>query len=62
LTLCNETGAVFASKPDADLVGLDAALTAPGEIDERKTKVVEMRFFSGMTLEEAANVLKVSAV
>ncbi len=53
--------AVFASEPDADLIELDDALTALAKIDERKAKVVELRFFGGMTLEEAANVLKVSA-
>jgi RNA polymerase sigma factor (TIGR02999 family) len=53
--------AVFASKPDADLVELDDALEALAEIDARKAKVVELRFFGGMTLEEAAEVLKVSA-
>jgi RNA polymerase sigma factor (TIGR02999 family) len=53
--------AVFASKPDADLIELDDALTVLAKIDERKAKVVELRFFGGMTLEETANVLKVSA-
>ena len=52
---------VFASEPDADLVELDHALTALAQIDARKAKIVEMRFFGGMTLEEAAEVLEVSA-
>jgi len=52
---------VFASKPDADLIELDDALTALAKNDERKAKVVELRFFGGMTLEEAAEVLEVSA-
>jgi RNA polymerase sigma-70 factor, ECF subfamily len=53
---------VFAHKPDSDLIKLDEALTALAEIDERKAKVVELRFFGGMTLQEAADVLNVSAV
>jgi RNA polymerase sigma factor (TIGR02999 family) len=53
--------AVFAPKPDADLIELDDALTALEEIDPRRAKVVELRFFGGMTLGEAAEVLEVSA-
>jgi len=53
--------AVFASKPDADLIELDDALTALAEIDERKAKVVELRFFGGMTLEEVADALSLSS-
>jgi len=52
---------VFAARPDADLIELDDALAALAEIDARKAKVVELRFFGGMTLEEAAEVLEVSA-
>ena len=43
-----------------DLVALDAALTALSEIDARKARVVEMRFFGGLTAEETATVLDVS--
>ena len=53
--------ALFAKKPDTDLVRLDDALTALASIDPRKAQVVELRFFGGLSLEEAANVLKVSA-
>jgi len=53
--------AVFASRPGADLIGLDEALTALAKIDPRRAKVVELRFFGGLTLEEAAEVLEVSA-
>ena len=49
------------SRPDADLVELDDALTALAEVDPRKARVVELRFFGGLNLEEAAEVLKVSA-
>lgn len=43
-----------------DLVALDRALDALAAFDERKAKVVEMRFFGGLTVEETAEVLKVS--
>ena len=43
-----------------DLVALDDALTALAEVDLRKSKVVELRFFGGLSVEEAAEVLKVS--
>ncbi len=52
---------IFAPEPDADLIDLDDALTALAEVDPRRAKVVELRFFGGMTLEEAAEVLKISA-
>jgi len=44
----------------ADLVALDDALRALAEIDARKSRVVELRFFGGLSVEEAAEVLKVS--
>jgi RNA polymerase sigma-70 factor (ECF subfamily) len=43
-----------------DLVALDEALTALAAIDSRKGRVVELRFFGGLTAEETAEVLKVS--
>jgi RNA polymerase sigma-70 factor (ECF subfamily) len=45
---------------DMDLVALDQALDALSAIDERKTRVVELRFFGGLSIEETAEVLKVS--
>ena len=43
-----------------DLVALDEALTALAEVDPRKSQVVEMRFFGGLSVAEVAAVLKVS--
>jgi RNA polymerase sigma-70 factor, ECF subfamily len=43
-----------------DLVKLDDALKALAEVDLRKSKVVELRFFGGLSVEESAEVLKVS--
>jgi RNA polymerase sigma-70 factor (ECF subfamily) len=44
----------------ADLVALDEALTNLATIDPRKAEIVELRYFGGMTIEEAAEVLGVS--
>jgi len=43
-----------------DLVALDAALEALAVIDPRKSRVVEMKFFGGLSIEETAKVLQVS--
>lgn len=43
-----------------DLVALDDALKGLSEIDERKSRVVELRFFGGLSVEETAEVLEVS--
>lgn len=50
------------SAPDRslDLLELDASLKRLAERDPRQAKVVELRFFGGLTVEEAANVLGVS--
>jgi RNA polymerase sigma-70 factor, ECF subfamily len=45
-----------------DLVALDDAMNALARIDPRQVQVVEMRFFGGLSVEEAAEVLKVSPV
>lgn len=47
---------------DVDVVVLDDALKALVQIDPRKAQVVELRFFGGLTFEETAEVLKVSAI
>jgi len=44
----------------AELVALDDALTELAKLDDRRSKVVELRFFGGLTEEEIAEVLKVS--
>src|ERR1700686_4654581 len=44
------------------LPALDDALNALSRIDPRKVQVVEMRFFGGLSVEETAEVLKVSTV
>jgi RNA polymerase sigma factor (TIGR02999 family) len=46
---------------DADLLALDDALKGLAAIDDRKSKVVEMRFFGGLSIEETAEVLGISS-
>ena len=53
---------VVGGEPGADLVALDDALNALARVDPRKVRVVEMRFFAGLSVEETALVLKVSPV
>lgn len=43
-----------------ELLALDDALTALAELDERRSRIVELRFFGGLSLEETAEVLHVS--
>ena len=52
---------MVSADPSLDLVALEGALTKLGEVDSRKSSVVELRFFDGLTLKETAAVLKVSA-
>ena len=51
---------LVSTEPRADVVALDDALTALAAFDERKSHVVELRFFGGLGIEETAEVLKVS--
>ena len=47
-------------EPGHDLVALDDALTALAAVDGRRSRVVELRFFGGLSVDETAEVLKVS--
>jgi RNA polymerase sigma-70 factor (ECF subfamily) len=60
--LALEEAAVMIGDEDTDLVALDDAMNALGRIDPRKVRVVEMRFFGGLSIEETAEVLKLSLV
>jgi RNA polymerase sigma factor (TIGR02999 family) len=51
---------VVSNEPSHDLVALDDALKALAAFDARKSQVVEMRFFAGLTVDETAEVLHVS--
>jgi RNA polymerase sigma factor (TIGR02999 family) len=51
---------VISREREADLVALDDALTGLAALDARKSRVVELRFFGGLSVAETAEVLKVS--
>lgn len=50
----------FADEKSNDVVALDDALNALAEVDERKSKIVELRYFGGFSLEETAQALGIS--
>jgi len=52
---------VVGAQPDSDLVELDEALKKLALVDERKSRVVELRFFGGLDVKETAKVLNVSS-
>jgi RNA polymerase sigma factor (TIGR02999 family) len=49
-----------AQTPNVDILALDDALTSLSEFDERKSKIVELKFFGGLGEEAIAEVLKIS--
>jgi RNA polymerase sigma-70 factor (ECF subfamily) len=51
---------VVTEKSNVDLLALDEALTRLAAIDERQSQIVELRFFSGLSIEETAAVIGVS--
>ena len=55
-----EEVAAYSVERAPDFVALDDALTALALVDERKSRVVELRFFGGLSVAETAEVLKVS--
>jgi RNA polymerase sigma factor (TIGR02999 family) len=52
---------VVPNEPGRDLVALDDALEALARVDERKSRMIELRFFGGLSVEETAAVFDVSA-
>ena len=56
-----EDALIVSPERGADLVALDDALQALAAVDARKSQVVEMRFFGGLSVEETAEALHVSA-
>jgi RNA polymerase sigma factor (TIGR02999 family) len=55
-----DEAALVSDDKGTDLVALDEALVSLAKLDARQSKVVELRFFGGLSIEEAAEVLKVS--
>ncbi len=50
----------FSDGPDVDLLALDESLSNLAEFDEQQSRLVELRFFGGLTIEETAHVLGIS--
>jgi RNA polymerase sigma-70 factor (ECF subfamily) len=50
----------ISSRPDPNLVALDEGLKRLAKVDQRKSQVVELRFFGGLSVEETATALSVS--
>lgn len=50
----------FASEKEFDVLALEEALSTLEKLDPRQAKIVEMRFFGGLSIEEVAHVLKLS--
>jgi len=60
LPLDEAIATVTVTGPDLDFVALDEALNKLADIDSQQSKVVELRFFSGLSVEETARVMSVS--
>ena len=56
----DEVPEVASGSRDREIVAIDEALDALAQIDPRKAKVIELRFFGGLSVEETAEVLKIS--
>ena len=50
----------FSPQRSAEVIALDDALTALAQFDARKARVIELRFFAGLTLDQAAGCLDLS--
>lgn len=57
-----EEAFVVSTAKDADLVALDEALKELAKFDERKSKIVELKFFGGLSVEETAEVMKIAPI
>ena len=60
-TIAIDASTICASEPRRDLMAIDEALERLAQIDTRKSQVVELRFFGGLSVKETAEVLQVSA-
>lgn len=57
-----EETAVVVRQPKIDVIAFDEALVRLAEMDQRKARIVELRYFGGLSVEETAQFLKVSAL
>ena len=62
LNLSLDEAMTVTTDKDADLLALDEALKSLATIDERKSQIVELRFFGGLSVEETAEVMKIAPI
>jgi RNA polymerase sigma factor (TIGR02999 family) len=55
-----DEGAIVSEERTAEVIALDEALAGLAVVDQRKSQIVELRFFGGLSIEETAGVLAVS--
>ena len=55
-----DSAPLVSAQPRPEVLAVDGALNALAKVDSRKSQVVELRFFGGMSVEETAEVLRVS--
>jgi len=60
LTLLLDDAVALPRQHSVDLIALDDALTALAALDRRQSQIVELRFFAGLSIEDAARVLAIS--
>jgi len=53
---------VTSADPALDVAALDGALESLAKVDPRKSRIIELRFFGGLSVEETAEVLRVSPI
>jgi RNA polymerase sigma factor (TIGR02999 family) len=56
-----DEGALVAQKTDLDVILLDDALQDLAKLDEQQSRIVELRFFAGLTIDDTSEVLGISA-
>ena len=59
-TLRLDEAQMLATRPDVDVLRLNDALTQLARLDERQSRIVELRFFTGLSIEETSDVLGIS--
>jgi RNA polymerase sigma factor (TIGR02999 family) len=55
-----EAMTITINEQEIDLIAMDEALNRLAKIDEQQVRIVELRYFSGLSLEETAEALKIS--
>ena len=60
VNLSLDEGAMMAQQKSEEIIALEEALQKLEKLDERMTRIVELRYFSGLTIEETATVLSIS--